>query len=119
MFEWNKEKFAFNVLDADMNEKVLREEKNLWKNIEDYEADKDGRLDAEGIKTECGIIDSFFAAVFGADAPGKMFDTPHDLASRTKALKKLYAVQKGQFEAHSRRVQELSALVIGEDETDE
>ena len=29
MFEWNKEKFAFNVLDADMNEKVLREEKNL------------------------------------------------------------------------------------------
>ena len=71
MFEWNKEKFAFNVLDADMNEKVLREEKNLWKNIEDYEADKDGRLDAEGIKTECGIIDSFFCCGFRGGCSGK------------------------------------------------
>lgn len=113
MFEWNKEKIEFNALDADMNATLTKEEAELWKRLTEYEEGKSG-LDAEGIKAECGIVDSFFAAVFGEDAPEKMFGKTCDLASRTKALKKLYATQRGQLEAHERRVKELRELVIGE-----
>lgn len=122
MFEWNKEKFVFNVLDAEMNEKVLKEEKKLWNDISDFEekaGNAEGKLDADGIKAECGIIDSFFAALFGKEAPNKMFESKYDLAERTKALKKLYTVQRGQFEAHERRVGELNALVMGVGELNE
>ena len=110
MFEWNKEKFAFNVLDAEMNEKVLKEEKKLWNDISDFE-EKAGNAE--------GKLDSFFAALFGKEAPNKMFESKYDLAERTKALKKLYTVQRGQFEAHERRVGELNALVMGVGELNE
>ena len=48
-----------------------------------------------------------------------MFESKYDLAERTKALKKLYTVQRGQFEAHERRVGELNALVMGVGELNE
>ena len=51
MFEWNKEKFAFNVLDAEMNEKVLKEEKKLWNDISDFE-EKAGNANWQGAQAD-------------------------------------------------------------------
>ncbi len=114
MFNWEKKEYPFNILDADMTEKFDDAEKKMWKALGDYEAvnAKDGKIDSEGIREECKIIDAFINDVFGAGIAKEMFGEGFDLAKRTKAVKKLYGIRKSQLDEHNSRVEGLSKLAF-------
>ena len=113
MFEWNKEKFDFNFLNADTMKRFDAAQKTMWNELSAYEKDHalDGNLTADGVIAECGIIDTFFDDLFGEDAAGKMFTQEHDLGERVKAVKKLYRLREEQLKGHARAVNDITRLV--------
>lgn len=113
MFVWENKKYPFDIMDADTMEVFNAAEKELWGSLSDYEDKhaKDGKIDAEGVKAECRMIDTFFENVFGKGKAGEMFHAKFNLAERTKAVKKLYNLRKNQMEEHNLRIKELSGLV--------
>ena len=116
MFIWNGEKFAFNIMDADMMKKFNDASKEMWKELGEYEEKnvKDGMMGPEGVANESEIMSRFFDAVFGNGAADKIFTAKHDLTERTKAIKKLYAIKDSQLADHEKRVNELSKLLGAE-----
>lgn len=113
MFIWNGEKFAFNIMDADMMKKFNDANKGMWKELGEYEEKnaKDGAIGSEGIAYESEVISKFFDEVFGNGAADKIFTAKHDLTERTKAIKKLYAIKDSQLADHEKRVNELSKML--------
>lgn len=114
MFQWEKKEYPFNIMDADTMKKFDDAEKKMWKALRDYEVvnAKDGKIDSEGIREECKIIDAFMDDVFGAGTANEMFGEGFDLAKRTKAIKKLYGIRKSQLDEHNSRVEGLSKLAF-------
>lgn len=117
MFIWENKKYPFNIMDADTLQVFEKAERELWTSLTDYERKnaKDGKIDAEGIKAECKMIDTFFESLFGEGRSEEMFGSRFDLAERTKAVKKLYNLRKSQLEEHDLRVEKLSGLVSSGD----
>mgnify|MGYP000084685824 CR=1 FL=1 len=117
MFVWDNKKYPFDIMDADMMQVFDTAEKELWASLNDYESAnaKDGRINAEGVKAECRMIDTFFESIFGEGKPKEMFDSRFNLAERTKAVKKLYNLRESQLEEHNLRVEKLSSLVFSGD----
>ena len=113
MFVWENKKYPFDIMDADMMEVFSTAEKELWNSLSDYENEhaKDGKIDAEGVKEECRMIDAFFENVFGEGKAWEMLRTKSCLEERTKAVKKLYNLRKSQMKEHNLRLKELSSLV--------
>lgn len=117
MFVWENKKYAFDIMDADMMQVFDKAEKELWTSLQDYESAnaKDGRINAEGVKAECKMIDTFFESIFGEGRQKEMFGSKFNLAERTKAVKKLYNLRESQLKEHNSRVEELSSLVFSGD----
>lgn len=117
MFVWENKKYPFNIMDADTMQVFDDAEKGLWTSLRDYESTnaKDGKINAEGVKAECKIIDVFFEHVFGEGKSKEMFGSKFNLAERTKAVKKLYNLKESQMEEHNSRVAELGSLVFSGD----
>lgn len=113
MFIWNGEKFAFNIMDADMMKKFNDASKEMWKELGEYEEKdaKDGTIGPEGVASESEIVSKFFDAVFGEGSADKIFTAKHDLTERTKAIKKLYSIKDSQLADHKKRVSELSKML--------
>lgn len=114
MFCWEKKEYPFSILDADTMKAFDDAEKKMWKALMDYEEAnaKDGKLNYEGIKEECKIMDTFMDDVFGVGTAKGMFGERLDLAKRTKAVKKLYGIRKSQLDEHNSRVEGLSELAF-------
>lgn len=117
MFVWENKKYPFDIMDADMMQVFEKAEKELWTSLQDYESAnaKKGKIDAEGVKAECRMIDAFFGSVFGKEAPKEMFGSRFNLAERTKAVKKLYNLRENQLKEHNSRVEKISSLVFSGD----
>ena len=115
MFLWNNKKYLFSILNPDTMEKFDAAEKKLWGKLEDYENEhaSNGRINADGVKEECKIMDSFFDGIFGKGTAKDMFGTDFDLSKRVKATKKLYNLRNSQLEEHESRVKEISELAFG------
>lgn len=115
MFQWNGEKYAFNILDADTMKKFNESETKMWKDINEYENEhaKNGKLTCEGLAEESKMMDQFFDSIFGEGISKQIFASEHDLSERVKALKKLYNLRNSQMEEHERNVNVLSELVKG------
>lgn len=113
MFIWNGEKFAFNILDAEMLKKFNDASKEMWKELEEYEEKNanDGIIGPEGVVHESEVLSKFFDELFGSRASDKMFTHKHDLAERTKAVKKLYKVKNAQLSAHSKTLNDISEML--------
>ncbi|EOS68062.1 hypothetical protein C818_04229 [Lachnospiraceae bacterium MD308] len=113
MFIWENKKYPFDIMDADTMAVFGEAEQELWDSLSSYEEEhaKNGRIDAEGVKAECRIIDAFFENVFGEGKAEEMFCAKYNLAERTKAVKKLYNLRKSQMEEHNSRIKALSSLV--------
>lgn len=118
MFVWENKKYPFHIMDADTMQVFDKAEKELWTSLSDYESTNanDGKINAEGVKAECRIIDTFFRSIFGESCPGEMFGSRFNLAERTKAVKKLYNLRDSQLKEHNSRVEGLSRLVFSGDE---
>ena len=119
MFTWENKNYPFDILDADTMQVFNKAEKEFWGALKDYESKnaKDGKIDAEGVRAECRMIDTFFENVFGSGKAKEMFRSRFSLSERTKAVKKLYNLKKSQMEEHNSRVAELGLLISsgGED----
>lgn len=117
MFVWENKKYPFNIMDADMMQVFEKAEKELWASLQDYESKnaEDGKINAEGVKAECRMIDTFFESIFGEGKSKEMFGSRFNLAERTKAVKKLYNLKESQLQEHSLRVEKLSDLVFSGD----
>ena len=113
MFEWSKEKFDCNFINADTMKRFDAAEKTMWDGLSGYEKEHapDGNLTADGVIAECSIIDTFFNDLFGEDAAGKMFTQEHDLGERVKAVKKLYLLREEQLKGHAKAVNDITRLV--------
>lgn len=115
MFEWNKERYPFNILNADTMKTFGDAEKVLWDGLTEYENENaaEGKLTADGIMAECGMIDTFFDTLFGAGVSGTMFPEKHDMGARVKAVKKLYRLRGEQLRSHAKNVDDIQKLVKG------
>ena len=54
MFIWNEERFAFNIMDAEMLKKFNDTSKEMWKELEEYEKKNatTGTIGPEGVAYE-------------------------------------------------------------------
>ena len=62
MFIWNEERFAFNIMDAEMLKKFNDTSKEMWKELEEYEKKNTttGTIGPEGVAYESEVISKFF-----------------------------------------------------------
>ena len=74
MFIWNEERFAFNIMDAEMLKKFNDTSKEMWKELEEYEKKNTttGTIGPEGVAYESEVISKFFDKLFGNGASDKM-----------------------------------------------
>ena len=74
MFIWNEERFAFNIMDAEMLKKFNDTSKEMWKELEEYEKKNatTGTIGPEGVAYESEVISKFFDKLFGNGASDKI-----------------------------------------------
>lgn len=113
MFIWNGEKFAFNIMDADVMKKFDDVSNEMWKELVEYEEKNvtDGIVGPEEIAHESEVLSRFFDDLFGNGTSEKMFASKHDLSERLKALKKLYKVRSTQMSSHNKTVNDLTEML--------
>ena len=58
MFIWNEERFAFNIMDAEMLKKFNDTSKEMWKELEEYEKKNatTGTIGPEGVAYESEVF---------------------------------------------------------------
>lgn len=109
IFKWNGAEFKFSALDADMIERFGVIKQETFDELTEYE-DKhglDGTLNAEGVRTECKIIDKALDKVLGDGAAKKMFSDA-DLHERVAAFNKLVNLREAQVESYNRLVESMA-----------
>lgn len=116
MFIWNEERFAFNIMDAEMLKKFNDTSKEMWKELEEYEKKNAtaGTIGPEGVAYESEVISKFFDKLFGNGASDKMFTSKHDLSERTKAVKKLYKIKNAQLSTHDKTLNDIAEMLGAE-----
>lgn len=116
MFIWNEERFAFNIMDAEMLKKFRIQVKKCGKNSKKYEKKNTttGTIGPEGVAYESEVISKFFDKLFGNGASDKMFTSKHDLSERTKAVKKLYKIKNAQLSTHDKTLNDIAEMLGAE-----